>query len=138
MKEANKIASRYLRQNIFLTLGLYASLFFLSRLAVSLGIVDVTAAINIPLIVSALFSLLTSAAVGMLWQWVATAHEDMLTTFYTATSGFRMLLALLVLTVIYFIVGRQAMLPYVLVFMLFYFVTVGFHSFFFARLNNKK
>lgn len=129
MTEIDKTARTYLRECIALTVVLY-----IIGYAVS-WVFDIVNELNMPLIVSALFTLVCSATIGLLWQWVATSHKDMLTTFYTATSGFRMLLALVVLTVVYLIVGREAMLPFVMTFVIFYFISIGHHSIYFARKN---
>ena len=83
------------------------------------------------------FYLVTACLFDVIWKKVATSNPEMLTSVYMATSGFRMLLALATLTVVYFVVGRERMLPFALVFMTFYLVAVGHHSYFFARFNNK-
>lgn len=84
------------------------------------------------------FYLATAFIFDAIWKKVAICNPEMLTTVYMATSGFRMLLALATLTVVYIVVGRQQMMPYAVVFMIFYLVAVGHHSTFFARFNNKK
>lgn len=91
-----------------------------------------------PMAVSYGFYLLTAGLFIGIWSKVAAANPEMLTTVYMATSGFRMLLALATLTVVYFVVGRELMTPYALVFMIFYLVAIGHHSLFFARFNNKQ
>lgn len=83
------------------------------------------------------FYLITACLFDVIWKKVANSNPEMLTSVYMATSGFRMLLALATLTVVYFVVGRERMLPFALVFMTFYLVAVGHHSYFFARFNNK-
>lgn len=83
------------------------------------------------------FYIVTAGIFCVIWKKVATSNPEMLTTVYMATSGFRMLLALATLTVVYIVVGREQMMPYAVVFMIFYLVAVGHHSYFFARFNNK-
>lgn len=90
-----------------------------------------------PIAVSYGFYLVTACVFVIVWQKVATNNPEMLTSVYMATSGFRMLLALATLTTVYIVVGREQMVPYAVVFMIFYFVAVGHHSYFFARFNNK-
>lgn len=90
-----------------------------------------------PIAVSYCFYLVTACVFVIVWQKVATNNPEMLTSVYMATSGFRMLLALATLTTVYIVVGREQMVPYAVVFMIFYFVAVGHHSYFFARFNNK-
>ena len=73
---------------------------------------------------------------ALVWGKVRQAGDDGLPTFYTAVSGFRMLLALATLVVCYFVVGRDAMMEYCLVFMGYYFAIMTHHSVFFARISN--
>lgn len=87
--------------------------------------------------VASCISLIESIAVTKIWSWVARKHKDSLPTFYTACSGFRMLFALIVLTIIYFIVGADAMIPFFIAFFVLYFVMLAFHSLFFSRMSNK-
>lgn len=91
-----------------------------------------------PMAISYGFYLITAGIFSLVWKRVAISNPDMLTTVYMATSGFRMLLALATLTIVYIIVGREQMMSYAVVFMIFYLVAVGHHSYFFARFNNKK
>lgn len=91
-----------------------------------------------PMAISYGFYLITAGIFSVVWKRVAISNPDMLTTVYMATSGFRMLLALATLTIVYIIVGREQMMSYAVVFMIFYLVAVGHHSYFFARFNNKK
>lgn len=94
--------------------------------------------IAIPALISASFFFVLTTVIGCIWRWLETSHKEILTSFFLAVSGFRMLLSLVVLGIVYAFVGRDAMLPYVLVFFVFYIITTGYHSIFFARLNNKK
>ena len=89
-----------------------------------------------PVAVSAVFSIVVETADALVWRWVAKKSPDGLTTFYTAVSGFRMLLALATMFVCYLIVGRNAVAPYIIVMMVYYFVLLAHHSIFFSRLSN--
>lgn len=89
-----------------------------------------------PTLVSCVFSIVTTAGIGRLWRWVAQSHSDMLTTFYSSVSGFRLLAALLVLTGCYIAVGRDGMAPYVVIFAVFYFVELIHHAVFFSRISH--
>lgn len=92
--------------------------------------------INNPLIVGIVFSFVIELCDGFIWRLVAKNNQDFLPTFYTAVSGFRMLLALATLFVVYLIVGKQMMLPYCIVFMIYYFVLLIHHSIFFSKVSN--
>lgn len=91
----------------------------------------------VPMIVSAVFMLIISMVYGYLWRGVALKSPDNLTTFYSATSGFRMLLALVTMGVYYLVPGRGTMLTFVLVFMAYYMICLAHHTIFFARLTNR-
>lgn len=127
---ATVFARRYILVGTVLVVVLFVTMEILQRL--------INIDIESPLLVSVIFSLAVTWIVGFLWRWVASSHSDLLTTFYSSTSGFRMLLALAVLFGCYLVAGRDAMLPYVLVFMLFYIVMVGFHSIYFSRVTNRQ
>ena len=93
-------------------------------------------ALMYPAAVGAVFSIVVESADALVWRKVAKKSPDSLTTFYTAVSGFRMLLALATMLVCYIIVGRDAIMPYILVLLVFYFAMLAHHSIFFSRLTN--
>lgn len=122
-------SKRYIRQSMILSVILYLA-------GYGVGVLfNIGAILAMPLLVSALYTMCIALIIGMLWQYVSLRQPNMLTTFYNATSGFRMLLALFALTIIYVIVGRDNMMPWAMTFMGFYFVTLAHHSIFFARLK---
>ena len=90
-----------------------------------------------PLVVSAVFTLVVELADIFIWSHVARDGGKMLPTYYSAVSGFRMLLALFTLFGCYIAVGRDAMLEYCLVFFVFYFWCIVHHTVFFSRVSNK-
>ena len=79
------------------------------------------------------FALVECLALILTWKWVVVSHFNYITTFHTAASGARMLLALAALCVVFAFVGRDAMAPYVIVFGAYYFVLLVLHSVFFAK-----
>jgi hypothetical protein len=87
--------------------------------------------------IAAIFSVFESVILTTLWKWVATKHLNFLATFHTASSGFRMFLVLVTLGVIYAVVGRDEIVPWVIAFMVNYFVLLVLHSIFFAKMVNK-
>jgi hypothetical protein len=91
----------------------------------------------VPAIISSAFTLVIATVIGLVWRRIATQAPDSLPTFFTAVSGFRMLLALAVMFVYYLVAGRDMMLPFFLVFMVFYLVSLAHHSIFFARVSNR-
>ena len=90
-----------------------------------------------PAIVSAVFCLAIAITFALLWKWVATKHKENLPQLFTATTGFRMLLALFTLTGCYFCVGAEAITTYIVVFMAFYLTALVHHAAFFAHITNK-
>ena len=121
---------RYLRQSVWLTAGMFiAGLLVMNVLRLD--------AMLTPLVVSAVFSMVTDTADAMIWRRVAERNPEGLTTFYTAVSGFRMLLALGVMMVCYLVVGRDAMTVFFLVFMSFYVMLLVHHAVFFGKVSNR-
>ena len=86
-----------------------------------------------PIVVTCLFSVFETVALSLVWRWVALSHADSLPLFYSASSGFRMLFALFILTAVCLVVGRDAMAPYVIVFVVNYIVMLVVHSRFFTK-----
>lgn len=65
-----------------------------------------------PLIISIIFSLMIVFAEAMIWRRIAEKNPEGLTGFYTAVSGFRMLLALGTMLVYYIIMGSETMMTF--------------------------
>ncbi len=90
-----------------------------------------------PSIVSAIFAILVVTIIGLIWRKIVVGNSDMLPTFFSSVSGFRMLLALFTMFGCFMVVGRDAMAEYIVVFMIFYLTNLAFHAIFFSRINNK-
>lgn len=88
-----------------------------------------------PVAVGAGFSIIVESTDALIWRKVAKKSPDNLTTFYTAVSGARMLLALATMFGCYIAVGRDAVAPYILVLLVFYLFMLSHHSIFFSRLS---
>ena len=93
---------------------------------------DVTVAV----VISVLFSISIELADVLLWKHIAKSSPDSLTTFYSAISGIRMLLALGTMLVYYLVAPDGGMTSFFVVFLIYYFVVLGHHAIFFARLTN--
>ena len=128
--DINKLSISYLRQELYLSIGL----FLISLLVMRVWFLD---DLLTPTIIATVFTLVVSAAIGMIWRRVAKRSPESLPTFFTAVSGFRLLLALAVMFIYYLVFGRSAMLLFFVVFMVFYFVSLVHHSIFFARVSNR-
>lgn len=129
MADIDILCAKYIGWSLVLVLLLT----FTAFIAGKTGLV---AEIMYPVAVSAVFSMVTESADALVWRKVAKKSPGSLTTFYTAVSGFRMLLALATMLVCYIIVGRAGIMPYVLVLLVYYFVMLAHHSIFFSRLSN--
>lgn len=121
---------RYIRQSVWLTAGLT----LVGLLVMTVFRKD---SLLTPIVVSAVFSVVIETADSVVWRKVANRNPEGLTSFYTAVSGFRMLLALATMLIYYIVVGSDGMLEFFLVFMSFYVVMLIHHATFFARISNR-
>lgn len=125
----DKLSKNYMRQGLYLTVALS----LLTLLVMRVWFLDLLTAV----LVSAAFTLAVCGAIGLIWRYVAKHSPDSLPTFFTAVSGFRLLLALAVMFVYYLADGQNSMLRFFLVFMVFYFASLAHHTIFFARVSNR-
>ena len=129
MADIDKLCGRYIVWSMVYIFILTIGSFIFEKLGLFSGLMY-------PVAVSAVFSIVVESADALVWRKVAKKSPDSLTTFYTAVSGFRMLLALATMLVCYIIVGRDGIMPYILVLLVFYFAMLAHHSIFFSRLSN--
>ena len=91
-----------------------------------------------PLIISSVTSLVLSIAYGVAWKSVATSAPKTITKFYLAAPALRMIIAaLVVLAYCLAVKQREQIREFVIIFFIFYLVTLVFDSVFFARLEKK-
>lgn len=90
----------------------------------------------VPVTVASSFSFVVGIVEGLVWRLVAKKSPDSLTTFFTAVSGFRMLLALATIFTYYLVCGNAKILEFCLIFMAFYLVFLIHHSVFFSYVSN--
>ena len=131
MIDEDKIARRYAGIGLMLIIVLWLMSILVATLRPEWQLMS-------PIWVSTGFSLIFLLGFAVLWRWVVRKHKDSVTTLYSVVSGFRLLMALFTLFVVFLVVGRAAMLPYVLVFMIFYLVMVAYHSIYFSRITNRQ
>ena len=120
----------YIRQELLLAVAL----FLIALLVMRVWFIDT---ILTPAIISVSVMLVVAVSIALVWRRVAKGAPDSLPTFFTAVSGFRMLLALAVMFVYYVVNKDTTMLPFFLVFMAFYFASLTHHSIFFASVSNR-
>jgi uncharacterized membrane protein len=127
--DINKQCKKYILQTIFI----FAVMNSIVIIVQKMWGLDLLA----EMIVSSSFLLVTGVAIALIWRWVASNHKESLPTFFTAVSGFRLLLALGVMFAWYLADKNDTMLQFFMVFMAYYVVSLVHHSFFFARLSNR-
>ncbi|MBR1411415.1 MAG: hypothetical protein IJ580_10005 [Prevotella sp.] len=126
--DIQKLSIAYIRQGVLVTVALA----LIALMVMQVRYIDLLT----PVIVSVVFSLFVSVTIALVWRRVAQRSPESLPTFFTAVSGFRLLLALAVMFVYYLVDNQDSMLRFFLVFIVFYFGLLIHHSIFFAR-NNK-
>ena len=129
MDKIRKMSINYIRQGLYIS----SALFLLTLLVMQVWLLDLLT----PAIVSVAFTLLVCFTIGLVWRYVAKNSPDSLPTFFTAVSGFRLLLALAVMFVYYLLDNNDTMLSFFLVFMVFYVASLAHHTLFFARVSNR-
>ena len=129
MDKIRKMSINYIRQGLYIS----AALFLLTLLVMQVWFLDLLT----PAIVSVSFTLLVCITIGVVWNYVAKNSPDSLPTFFTAVSGFRLLLALAVMFVYYLLDSNDTMLRFFIVFMVFYVASLAHHTVFFARVSNR-
>jgi len=125
-----KTSISYIRQQLYLT----AALFLITLLVMQVWLVE---GLLPAAIISAAFTLAVGVTIALVWRRVAERSPQSLPTFFTAVSGFRLLLALAVMFVHYLADKNDTMLRFFLVFMAFYVIALIHHSVFFARVSNR-
>lgn len=124
-KEVKTIGLSFIKRGIAYVVLLFAA-------AMAIAYASGNEWIIVPAIVSALYTLAIVVAEGLLWGRVASRSVDALTTFYSAVSGFRMLLTIVVMFGYYLAFGRDGMLGFLSVLAPFYVVMLVHHSIFFG------
>ena len=128
-QNVDKLSKNYMRQGLYLTVALS----LLTLLVMRIWFLDLLTAV----LISAAFALVVCWTIGLVWRRVAKRAPESLPTFFTAVSGFRLLLALAVMFVYYLTDTSDSMLRFFLVFMAFYLFSLVHHSIFFARVSNR-
>lgn len=129
MAWVNKLSIRYVIQSLVIIVVVSAAV---------IGFICVTELDNmfLPVTVSIVFSVVIECSDAAIWRLVARNSPDSLPSFYMGVSGFRMLLSLLTMFIYWFAEGKDAMLPFFLVFIVYYVSLLIHHSVFFSRVSN--
>ena len=133
MKEVVNIQSaskRYIQQTVQIVFALFLlELLILQILGAGLLLT--------PVLVSMCFALIVELSDAFIWKRLENKKEETKATFFMAVSGFRFLLALLMLFVYYFISDRSGMIAFILLFAPYYLAVLVHHSIFFSHLRSK-
>lgn len=127
--EVNRKCINYIAQTVIMV-GL---LNMLGLLAMRQWGIDLVFALS----ASMMFVLIIDIATILIWRWVVLNHKDMLPSFFTGVSGFRFLGALLMLLIGYLTIGQSGMQHFIVVFFVYYLVSIIHHSIFFSRVSNR-
>jgi hypothetical protein len=127
--EVNRKCINYIAQTVIMV-GL---LNMLGLLAMRQWGIDLVFALS----ASMMFVLIVDIATILIWRWVVLNHKDMLPSFFTGVSGFRFLGALLMLMIGYLTIGQSGMQHFIVVFFVYYLVSIIHHSIFFSRVSNR-
>ena len=133
MKEVVNIQSaskRYIQQAVQIVFALFLlELLILQMLGAGLLLT--------PVLVSMCFALIVELSDAFIWKRLENKTEENKATFFMAVSGFRFLLALLMLFVYYFMSDRSGMIAFILLFAPYYLAVLVHHSIFFSHLRSK-
>jgi hypothetical protein len=127
--EVNRKCINYIAQTVIMV-GLLNMLGLLAMRQWGLDLVFALSA-------SMMFVLIVDIATILIWRWVVLNHKDMLPSFFTGVSGFRFLGALLMLLIGYLTIGQSGMQHFIVVFFVYYLVSIIHHSIFFSRVSNR-
>ena len=122
-------SKRYIRQAVQIVFAL----FLLELLAFQLVGSDL---LLTPILVSVGFALFVELGDALSWKRLESKGDETKATFFMAVSGFRFLLALLVLFIYYLNTDRGGMFVFLLLFAPFYLAVLVHHSVFFSHLRN--
>lgn len=133
MKEVVNIQSaskRYIQQAVQIVFALFLlELLILQMLGAGLLLTSV--------LVSMCFALILELSDAFIWKRLENKTDETKATFFMAVSGFRFLLALLMLFVYYFMSDRAGMIAFILLFAPYYLAVLVHHSIFFSHLRSK-
>ena len=124
-----RISHKYLRQSLLIIV-------FLSMMTLLYIQLYGSDAMVVPLVVCAVFQLVTCFLYGKVWSKIATQSPDSLTILYLAASGLRMLTGLA--TVVAYCLlshSNEAIRFFVILFLVFYLIILVYDTLFFVKVE---
>ena len=82
-------------------------------------------------------ALVECIVVAKLWSWMARCHKDSFATFYMVCPACRIFAVLIALIIAIVCVGKERMIPFIVVFVVMYFLLLVYHSVFFSNMSRK-
>lgn len=131
MKNSKSASKAYIKQAIMIVFAL----FLLELLAFQVLNQDLSLT---PILVSIGFALVVEISEALIWQKMEKQDDDTKATFFMAVSGFRFLLALLLIFVYYLLSESGSMFTFILLLAPCYFAVLIHHSVFFSSMNKTR
>lgn len=135
LQNIKQINIKYKQISLWLTAAMTLIILFACR--VSAQCEDMIAQVVNPLVVSALFSIITSTAYGEAWKAIAKSSPANLAKFYLAALVIKMVAGTLVFLVYVLLCDKQNILGFTAIFALFYVALLVFDCIYFARVEKK-
>ena len=88
-----------------------------------------------PILTGLCFFLIIEVVVGIIWGHISQNQVEVKASFLMGVSGFRFLVALLVIFIYFLATGRSAMMSFLLLFVPYYFAMLVHHLLFFTHVN---
>ena len=135
LQHIKQTGRKYKQISLWLTAAMALAILIACRVSAQCDSI-ITQVVN-PLVVSALFSLVSSTAYGEAWTSVAKSSPGNLAKFYLAASALKMMLGAVVFLVYVVVCNKSNILGFSAIFALFYVVLLVFDCIYFARVERK-
>lgn len=129
MTDIYKMSNRYIWQGLGISFILMAAVYVFATMLKG------TADASLHVLIGCCFFMVVTIVEALVWRKVANGSPENQPTFIMGVTGVRLFLALAVMLAYYLVKGREAMLPFFLVFAVFYIAQLVHHSYFFSRVT---
>lgn len=131
----HSVAQRYKKYTLWLNAALVLIALFACRVSPSCD--EIIPQVLYPIVVSVVFTFVSSAIYIVSWKSVAMSSPANLAKFYLVGSALKMLLAVATFLVYVVVCSKANILPFTLVFLVFYVVFLVFDCLYFAKVEKK-
>ncbi len=125
-KDIDHIGWTYRKQGFAIVGGLFLA----GLLAVNIGFLNT---LTMPLIICTIYALVLETVESLVWAKIVKTSPDNLTNFFMGVSAVRVLSALAVMSIFYFVATQSSMLMFFGVFAVFYIAILVHHIAFFRK-----